>query len=125
PVLQLIFGGEIKRNLRKEQLSRGKKNAYAVILWVAFLVFVITLTTVSIYFLPPIARHQNIELKISILAILKIVFLCMGVVKGFGDGLLVGVVKTGRPLPGLTHSLAMILTSILFLYFISTGKLLW
>lgn len=128
PVLQLMFGLAIKKVIPEGVSNSRLRRVYIVMLWVAFLIFLAILRVITTMFLPamtgtmiseggaegvPGAAGVSLERYSSQL---YHILLSMAMVKGLGDGVLIGLLSRGKITSGVKHALPMLLLSLVVLY---------
>jgi len=120
---------DTKENQMTEDERRIAMSTYIAVIYISFMVFLVTIWILNVTFLPKMLEaSQSLgegggaalagasplanDLP-TVVYIVKIAFFIAVIVHGLGDGILAGVLDTGRIANGLRHSFVMLVIALL------------
>ncbi len=108
----------VAENVRAETRARAARRAtavtYVAIVYIAFAVFLVTVFVLGAVFLPPLATAgggafaSSAGLAPDVFGALGLALAAAVVVHAVGDGVVIGVLSTGRAGAGLLHAAALV-----------------
>ncbi len=120
---------DTKENQLTEDERRIAMSTYIAVIYISFLVFIVTILILNVTFLPQmlsasgaLSNPNNANLISAsplaanldqVVAQIKIAFFIATIVHGLGDGILAGVLDNGKIPTGLRHSFIMLIIALL------------
>jgi flagellar protein FlaJ len=107
-----------------QQEQKVEMGSYVIVIYTAFFVFLAVVVILNSQFLPAMAQHQQTATGETAIAPtggginleeVKLIYLGGAITQAIGDGILVGVIDTGRISSGLRHSFIMVLLGFLIM----------
>ncbi len=116
---------DTKENQLTEDERRIAMSTYIAVIYISFLVFLVTIWILNVTFLPKmleasgaltstggVVQSPLAENLPEVVYNIKVAFFIATIVHGLGDGILAGVLDTGRIPNGLRHSFIMLLIAL-------------
>ncbi|MDI6887107.1 MAG: type II secretion system F family protein [Candidatus Thermoplasmatota archaeon] len=112
-----VAAANIKDIQLLQQERKVEMGSYVAVIYTAFFVFLAVVIILNAVFLPAMAQHSvtagaegAVVAKPELdLEELKMIYLGGAITQGIGDGILIGIIDTGRVASGLRHSFIMVL----------------
>src|SRR6266513_1965179 len=112
---------DTKENQLTEDERRITMSTYIAVIYISFMVFLVTIWILNVTFLPKMLEASGALAGASPLANdlptvvynVKIAFFIAVIVHGLGDGILAGVLDTGKIANGLRHSFILLVICVL------------
>ena len=119
----------VSHDTRENQLTEDERriamSTYIAVIYISFLVFLVTIWILNVTFLPKmleasgaltstggVVQSPLAENLPEVVYNIKVAFFIATIVHGLGDGILAGVLDTGRIPNGLRHSFIMLLIAL-------------
>ncbi len=122
---------DTKENQLTEDERRIAMSTYIAVIYISFMVFLVTIWILDVTFLPKMLEASGalattggvVQSPLAqdlpnVVANIRIAFFIATAVHGLGDGILAGVLDTGRIPNGLRHSFVMLLIALVAFLFI-------
>lgn len=116
---------DTKENQLTEDERRIAMSTYIAVIYISFLVFLVTIWILNVTFLPKMLEASGAltqtgtaissplaENLPAVVASIQVAFFIATIVHGLGDGILAGVLDTGRIPNGLRHSFIMLMIAL-------------
>ncbi len=121
---------DARENIIKKQQRKIEMSTYLAVIYISFMVYIVTILILNTTFLPNMqeagqavaegaaaAGITNLPtpLEIELIPAIQLVFYLSVVAHGAGDGIMAGVLQTGRVSEGMKHAFIMLIIGFLFL----------
>ncbi|MDG6221184.1 MAG: type II secretion system F family protein, partial [Candidatus Thermoplasmatota archaeon] len=118
--------------VKEEQLAAKEKKiqmvTYLAVIYIAYMVFLVTILIMSSTFLPAMqdagasisemggeSSAAADMINVDVLPSLGLIFFLAAIIHGLGDGLVAGILETGRIVSGLRHSFLLLMIGYVML----------
>ncbi len=121
---------DARENIIKKQQRKIEMSTYLAVIYISFMVYIVTILILNATFLPKMkeagqavaegaaaAGITNLPtpLEIQLIPAIQLVFYLSVVVHGVGDGIMAGVLQTGRVSEGMKHAFIMLIIGFITL----------
>jgi len=121
---------DARENMIKKQQRKIEMSTYLAVIYISFLVYIVTIIILNATFLPKMqeagqavaegaqaAGITNLPtpLEVELIPAIQLVFYLSVIAHGAGDGIMAGVLQTGRISEGMKHASIMLLMGFLML----------
>ena len=129
----------VAHDAKESQLMEAERrlvmSTYIMVIYIAFIVFLVTIIIMASTFLPQMTKAGEslstltgegamgdvgaggaVSIQVDVITTILFIFLMSAIIHAIGDGLIAGVLENGRVVSGLRHSFIMTLIAFVMLY---------